>query len=108
MAAQAAKAATQQEHKLPLTQHAQPRSILANPLVQSTGQSNRGWEQETRDWRPALGNQSTVASRQFAADPLTTDTGVDTDGDTLSDFTEERVGSYLPLPTLMATASAMT
>lgn len=91
LAAQAAKAATQQEQqaaadatRAATVDFGQP---AFNPQVNPIEAGNRRLETGGRRWETSP--QSPVASRHL----LTTDTGVDTDGDTLSDFTEERVGS---------------
>jgi hypothetical protein len=93
--AQAAKAATQDEQRADSDAQRDMRAALgrsyfdphASPLAAS------GQRQEAGNGGQATGLQSPVSGVPSAPNALTTDNGVDTDGDGLSDFVEERIGT---------------
>ncbi len=99
-AAQTAKAADQDERRTKADEDRELRDLLGtadfNPHVSPLERD------ESRDWRLETGNapvesdlQSPVSNLQSAPALQTTDTGLDTDGDGLTDFAEERIGTSL-------------
>jgi hypothetical protein len=99
-AAQAAQAADQEERRVKADEDRELREVLGtvdfNPHVSPLERD------ESRDWRLETGGapvesnlQSPVSNLQSAPALQTTDTGLDTDGDTLTDFAEERIGTSL-------------
>ena len=99
-AAQAAQAADQEERRARADEDRELRDVLGtvdfNPHVSPLERD------ESRDWRLETGNapvesnlQSPISSLQSAPALQTTDTGLDTDGDGLTDFAEERIGTSL-------------
>ncbi|MDQ2997598.1 MAG: thrombospondin type 3 repeat-containing protein, partial [Chloroflexota bacterium] len=81
MDTQAAKAAAQDAQRAESDALRELRTALAHP------------EFDPHAKPLAASLQSPVSSLQSAPTALTSDTGVDTDGDTLSDFVEERIGT---------------
>lgn len=99
-AAQTAKAADQEERRAKADEERELRDVLGtvdfNPHVSPLERD------ESKDWRLETGGapvesnlQSPISSLQSAPALQTTDTGLDTDGDTLTDFAEERIGTSL-------------
>lgn len=94
---QTAKAATQAEEQTAANEEREIRDALGkvefNPHLNPLESGDQSLE--TSGWSLETSLQSPVASLQAAV--LPTDNGVDTDGDTLSDFVEQRVGTEATL-----------
>ncbi|HHW87945.1 MAG TPA: hypothetical protein GX400_17290, partial [Chloroflexi bacterium] len=99
-AAQRAKAADEQVRRVAAKQERDLRAALGNvefnPHVSPLESAAIGdGRLNSNDAPPESNLQSPISTLQSAPALQTTDTGLDTDGDTLTDFAEERIGTSL-------------